>query len=85
MGTRRSGNVDGIDSGVVHERAGVVVGAGDAVAPGVVSGERTVAAHDGDELGVAGLLEAGAALHFGDIAATENAPADGGSRRCGNG
>ena len=84
MGTGRSGNVDGIDGGVVHECAGVVVGARDAVASGVVSGEGTVAAHDGDELGVAGFLETGAALHLGDIAATEDAPADGGARRRGN-
>jgi len=85
MGTGRSSDVDGVDGGVVHERAGVVVGAGDAVALGVVSGEGTVAAHDGDELGVAGFLEAGAALHFGDIAATEDTPADGGARRRGSG
>lgn len=73
----RSGNVDGVNFGVADEGFGVVIPFGNTVAAGVVRGEGGVATHDGDELGAGGFLEAGTAFDFGNVAATENAPADG--------
>ena len=44
---------------------------------GKVSGSPGIAPHDGDQLGSVGLLEGGAALVLGDVAAPHDAPADG--------
>ena len=77
--TGRRGDIHGIDLGIGHERPGIVIPTRHAVTFCVVGGEGAVAAHDGDESGAAGLAEAGAALHLGDIAAAEDAPADGGA------
>ena len=69
------GNVDGVNFLVGNQVVGAVVGTRDAVAARIVSRPGAVAAHDGNERGAVRLLEAGPALHFGDVATADDSPA----------
>jgi hypothetical protein len=77
VAVRRRRDVDRVHLRVRDEGVGVVVPARHPVAARVVGGLLAVAAHDRDELGAVGALQAGPALALGDVADADDAPADG--------